>query len=205
MTYPALVWFRSPQPDRSWVVAAGTVLDAASPWLAAVDHPPDPRAGLCIRAGYVALRRIADFFGIAHERHPGPHDPISIARTEFDEVVDRMAEAGIPIRRDRERAWRDFAGWRVNYDTVLLRLAELTLAPTRRGRRTVPPSTTLRHGSPGGGRAVAGRFTPPRSRAEPRPVGGIVRRRRDRHPGRRGSPDNGRLREAGRSGIPGGP
>ncbi len=129
MTYPALVWFRSPQPDRSWVVAAGTVLDAASLWLAAVDHPPDPRAGLCIRAGYVALRRIADFFGIAHERDPGPHDPISIARSEFDDVVDRMAEAGIPIRQDRERAWRDFAGWRVNYDTVLLRLAELTLAP----------------------------------------------------------------------------
>ncbi len=128
-TYPALVWFRSPQPERSWVVAAGTVLDAAALWLAAVDHPPDPRAGLCIRAGYVALRRIADFFGIAYDPDPRPDHPISIARAEFDAAVDHMAEAGIPIRDDRDRAWRDFVGWRVNYDTVLLRLAELTLAP----------------------------------------------------------------------------
>lgn len=26
-------------------------------------------------------------------------------------------------------AWRDFAGWRVNYDTVLVALAGLTMAP----------------------------------------------------------------------------
>lgn len=36
---------------------------------------------------------------------------------------------GVPIKADRERAWRDFAGWRVNYDTVLLALANLTSAP----------------------------------------------------------------------------
>lgn len=128
-THPALVWFRSPQPDRSWVVAAGTVLDAASLWLAAVDHPPDPRAGLCIRAGYLALRRIADFFGIAHDPNPAPTDPISVTRSEFDGAVARMATAGIPVRSDGDGAWRDFVGWRVNYDTVLLRLAELTIAP----------------------------------------------------------------------------
>ncbi len=128
-TYPALVWFRSPQPDRSWVVAAGTVLDAASLWMSAVDHPPDPRAGLCVRAGYMALRRIADFFGIAHDPDPSPTDPISVSRAEFDEATARMEAAGIPLRADRDAAWRDFAGWRVNYDTVLLRLAEITLAP----------------------------------------------------------------------------
>jgi hypothetical protein len=30
---------------------------------------------------------------------------------------------------DRDAAWRDFAGWRVNYDTVLLALAAMTMAP----------------------------------------------------------------------------
>ena len=44
---------------------------------------------------------------------------------EFDEVYARLAEAGVPIKPDREQAWRDFAGWRVNYDTVLLTLAGL--------------------------------------------------------------------------------
>jgi hypothetical protein len=35
----------------------------------------------------------------------------------------------VPLKRDREQAWRDFAGWRVNYDAVLVALAVLTAAP----------------------------------------------------------------------------
>ena len=35
----------------------------------------------------------------------------------------------MPLKADLEQAWRDFAGWRVNYDRVLLSLAELTMAP----------------------------------------------------------------------------
>ncbi|HEY7704417.1 MAG TPA: hypothetical protein VID03_06250 [Acidimicrobiia bacterium] len=129
LTYPALTWFRSPQPDRSWVTAAGTVLDSAGIWLAAIEHPRDPQAPLCIRAGYLALRRVAAFFGIQFDPDPAPTDPISIGRAEFDDALDHLAEAGLPVVVDREQAWRDFAGWRVNYDTVLLELAELTMAP----------------------------------------------------------------------------
>ena len=44
-------------------------------------------------------------------------------------MVARLEEVGIPIKSDRDQAWRDFAGWRVNYDTPLLSLAELTVAP----------------------------------------------------------------------------
>src|SRR6202011_1163656 len=61
-SFPTLVFFRSPQPDHSWVTAAGTVLDAASLWLAAVEHPADPDAQLMIRAGTLALRRIANLY-----------------------------------------------------------------------------------------------------------------------------------------------
>ena len=35
-------------------------------------------------------------------------------------VYDRLAAAGITLVADREQAWRDFAGWRVNHYTVLL-------------------------------------------------------------------------------------
>ena len=38
-------------------------------------------------------------------------------------------ESGVPLIADRDQAWRDFAGWRVNYDTVLLALAAMTMAP----------------------------------------------------------------------------
>jgi hypothetical protein len=81
-----------------------------------------------IRAGYEALRDIADYYEIPYNPDPSPEDPISIAREEFDEVYDRLAQHGVPVRDDRERAWRDYKGWRVNYDEALTRLAGLTMA-----------------------------------------------------------------------------
>ena len=48
---------------------------------------------------------------------------------EWDAAIDSLAEDGVPIKADRDQAWRDFAGWRVNYDTVLLALASITTAP----------------------------------------------------------------------------
>ncbi len=125
----ALVFFRSPQPDHSWVTAAGAVLDAASLVNAAVDVPRDPQADLCIRAGYIALRRIADFFRVPYNADPRRGDPVCIGREEFDAAYDQLAAGGVPLKPDRELAWLDFTGWRVNYDTVLLALAEITAAP----------------------------------------------------------------------------
>lgn len=42
------------------------------------------------------------------------------------------------MKKDLEQAWCNFAGWRVNYDRVLLALAGLTMAPPRRGPATAP-------------------------------------------------------------------
>jgi hypothetical protein len=128
-TNPALVFFRSPVWQRSWVTAAGAVLDAAAISASTVEGPRQTDAELCIRAGYLSLRRIADYFAIPYEPEPSPDDPVSIARQEYEEVCDRLAKAGVPLRPDREQTWRDFAGWRVNYDTVLLALAGLVMAP----------------------------------------------------------------------------
>ena len=128
-SFPALAFFRSPEPDHAWVTAAGTVLDTAALTCSVLDRPRDPRAELMIRAGYLALRRIAAFFDIGYDPDPKADDPISIARPEFDAVCDRLADVGVPLKRDRDQAWRDYAGWRVNYDTVLLELAALTQAP----------------------------------------------------------------------------
>lgn len=127
---PALVFFRSPQPGRSWVTAAGAVLDGAALRASSVDGPREPGASLCIRAGYVALRRLAEFFQIPFDPDPTPGDPISVTRDEYDAVCDRMAAAGVAIKADRDQAWLDFKGWRVTYDAPLLGLAALTMAPT---------------------------------------------------------------------------
>ncbi len=128
-TFAALPFFRSPQPDRSWITAAGAVLDSAALANSILDLPRDPTADLCIRAGFLALRRIADFLRLPHNPTPKPDDPISITRAEFDQVCVRMATEGIPLKADRDQAWRDFAGWRVNYDDVLIGLAKLIIAP----------------------------------------------------------------------------
>jgi hypothetical protein len=60
---------------------------------------------------------------------PRPDDLIAVTRDEFDEAYERLAAAGLPTVGDSEQAWRDFAGWRVNYDAVLLNLSGLVNAP----------------------------------------------------------------------------
>jgi hypothetical protein len=127
-SFPALVFFRSPQPEHSWITAAGAVLDAAALASSTLDDH-DPDAELMVRAGYLSLRRIADYFAIPYDRDPSPTDPISVARDEYDAVYDRLAAAGVRLKPDRDQAWQAFAGWRVNYDTVLITLAALVMAP----------------------------------------------------------------------------
>ncbi len=124
-----LSFFRSPLAHRSWVTAAGAVLDAASLRLAAVDLPFDPQAGFCIRGGVFSLRAVASYFGLPFDADPAPTDATSISEDEFLDACDRLVAASIPIRADREQAWRDFNGWRVNYDQVLIGLAGLVMAP----------------------------------------------------------------------------
>ncbi len=127
----ALVFFRSPREDVSWVTASGAVLDGAALKRSVIDLPRDPQEALCIRAGFVALRQIADSFDIAYNREPHwPEEPISILREDFMDACDKLAGEGVPLVSDLEQAWIDFAGWRVNYDAVLLALAKITMAPS---------------------------------------------------------------------------
>jgi len=151
---PALVFFRSPHPDHSWVTAAGAVLDTASFTLSALDLSYDPQAALCIRAGFLALRHIADYFNFPYNHDPSyPTDPISVSRAEFDAVWEELAANGVPLKPDSEQAWLDFAGWRVNYDFILVRLAGLTMAPVApwSGDRAItprrPPFFFRKHGN----------------------------------------------------------
>lgn len=126
---PLLNFFRSPTHDRSWITTAGAILDTAALINSTVDVPFQPMAGLCIRSGFTALRAIGDFFSIPHPADPAPDDPITIERDEWEAACRELESAGVPLVADRDQAWRDFAGWRVNYDIVLVTLAGLLLAP----------------------------------------------------------------------------
>lgn len=128
-SHPAVIFFRSSHPEHSWVTSAGAVLDGAALVLSSVDIPRDVEAEFCIRAGYLCLRGIADYFQIPYDPDPRPDDPISIRRDEWETLISDLEASGVALKPDRDQAWRDFAGWRVNYDTVLLALARLTEAP----------------------------------------------------------------------------
>jgi hypothetical protein len=128
-SFPVLVHFRSPVPERSWITAAGLALDTASIFASSVDFEHKPRAALMIRTGTLSLRRIADFFGFDFDPDPSPTDRICIEPHEFHAVHEQLADAGVPLLPDRDRCWRDFAGWRVNYDRPLLALAAYVEAP----------------------------------------------------------------------------
>ena len=126
---PVLPLYRSQRPELSWVNAAGAIMDAAALTRSVVDMPMDVQADLCIRAGYLALRRICDFFGITYPSHPRQDDPTSISRARFDEICEVLEEAGVRLKPDRDQAWLDFNGWRVNYDAALLGVSRLAMAP----------------------------------------------------------------------------
>ena len=105
------------------------MLDTAAISNAVIAKPHDARADVLLRSGFFCLRRIADYFDIAYDPDPGPDDPISVSRREFDLLCVELEAAGVPLKPDRDQAWRAFAGWRVNYDTVLIALSALVMAP----------------------------------------------------------------------------
>ena len=127
---PVLVFYRSQQNNHSWVNASGAMMDAAALVRSAVAIEGDVQADLMIRAGYLALRRIGAYFNIAFDPNPSPTDATSIERARFDEALAVLDAAGVPLVADRDQAWRDFNGWRVNYDAVLRGLERMTMAPT---------------------------------------------------------------------------
>lgn len=128
-TLSAIAFYRSAQPEQSWIVAAGAVLDATALSRSLLDLPADVQADLTIRAGYTSLRRIAAFFGIKYNATPSPDDQTSVTREKFDAVAAELEAAGLPLRADRNAAYREFNGSRATYDRPLLAISRLVLAP----------------------------------------------------------------------------
>jgi len=124
-----LAHFRSQRAERSWVNAAGAVMDAAALVRSSVAIPLDAHADLMLRAGYLALRRITEVFHLPFDPEPTSATPTRIDRPTFEAALEVLAASGVPVVDDREAAWRDFHRWRVQYDEPLERLERLTLAP----------------------------------------------------------------------------
>lgn len=128
-TLTMLSYYRTPIPGQNWIAAAASVLDSAALFNAAVDRPASPSAGLCIRSGWMALRGLADYFRITYPVEFDGTESVSVTRAEFDQALDHMVRSSVPVLPDREAAWLDFVGWRVNYDAIVEALHTRFYAP----------------------------------------------------------------------------
>ena len=128
-TYPVLIWFRSPHPLRSWILALLSVMDSAALYLALCPTSAPTQARLCLRMGFTSLRYIADATNIPYDPDPFPTDPISLTYEEYLHGVDRLNETGFPMERSPEEAWDHFKGWRVNYESLAYEVSNRVVAP----------------------------------------------------------------------------
>jgi hypothetical protein len=154
--YRTLVYFRSPDPNTSWLLGLLAVLDAAALHLALNPGTAPPEARPLLRVGYITMRKLARSLGMAVTEDPHPDDPIVLTREEFDGAMDRMRRAGWVFEREPDEAWPHFHGWRVNYEGAAYALARfLDLPPAvwsgTRPRHRPPPQLPVRppHREPG--------------------------------------------------------
>ncbi len=124
-SFPALVYFRSANPDHSWVTSAETALDAAAIVNCLGLEPTKGETDLMLRSGSLALRSIADFYRIEPEVGPDQLDSLSVSRADFDQFIDVIVSAGVMEAPVPDDVWETFAGWRVNYDRSVTGLRDL--------------------------------------------------------------------------------
>ena len=129
VSYPVLLLFRSPDPWSSWVLSLLSVMDAAAMHLALRPENAPSQARMCLRMGYVALRRISDSLGWEFDDDPLPDAPLQLTEIDFIAAVTLLTDIGFPIERDPISAWPHFRGWRVNYEDLAYRWANRVVAP----------------------------------------------------------------------------
>ncbi|MDP9299347.1 MAG: potassium channel family protein [Actinomycetota bacterium] len=121
MSYPILVLFRSPHDNTSWVTSLGSVLDAATLILTAVDDEPDERAKLLYGTAVHAVEDLFYYLRLTERE-------AVIQRDEFEDVLDDMKDDGFAIR-PLDEAFARFTEKRAKYAPRLDALAVLLAAP----------------------------------------------------------------------------
>jgi hypothetical protein len=132
---PVLAFFRSPQAGRSWVTAAGLVLDTANLLFSALDVPRSRQVELTFTAGVLAINRIHRFFDHKAETEPAElrtKEEVKEAspdRQKFAKAWQEMQKAGLPLRPDEEIAWQQYQERRQLYDHAIRFMSQLLFAP----------------------------------------------------------------------------
>jgi hypothetical protein len=138
------LYLRSSRWDRSWINAAGAILDAAALTDAGIDLATDPAADRLIRVGSRALAQVLEPLQLQCPPQPTwPETPINVSQDEFDDAYDHFKLQGLPMKPDRDAAWRTFANLRAQYECSLMTLVRLKKPP--RGSRWTTDREEAQH------------------------------------------------------------
>ncbi len=127
--YPVLMWFRSPVSSRSWLVALVAMMDSAALFHAASPEQTPRQARLCLSMGIRCMRSMAGALGIPFDADPLPLAEIRLTKAEFEDGYRRLKEVNFPVERDVDESWRNFQGWRINYEPIVDALTKLIVPP----------------------------------------------------------------------------
>ncbi len=128
-SYPTLAFFRSPDLRRSWLTSLMAVMDAAALQLARTPSVAPASARLVITGGISALKSINAAQRLPVIVDPLPIDPVSLTFEEFSEGWQMLDRVEFRAEVDAATAWKDFRGWRVNWEQNAFALARLIEAP----------------------------------------------------------------------------
>jgi len=128
-SYPTLMWFRSPDASRSWLLALLAMMDSAALYDAVCPGSAPRQTRIFLQMSVDCLRALARALRIPYDPDPLPSDPVRLRRDEFDEGIRRLAAVGFPVEREPDEAWRHFCGWRVGYEPICDVLSRLLMPP----------------------------------------------------------------------------
>ncbi|MFN2544981.1 MAG: potassium channel family protein [Actinomycetota bacterium] len=121
LSYPLLAFFRSPHDNTSWVTALGSVLDAATLWLTAIEGEPREQARLLYGTGIHAVEDLFHYLRLSERE-------AMIQREEFENVLTDLKSVGLSVRPVDE-AFADFTKKHEKYARRLDAIAVLLAAP----------------------------------------------------------------------------
>jgi hypothetical protein len=124
-----VIFYRSSQPDTSWITTAGAILDACSLFSSTVDRQNVPWVNLCYLAGCLTLKDIATDIGIPLGSTLASSASIQVSRAEYETACEQLSSAGVPLKADREESWQTFVNMRSQYDFALIALANFLHVP----------------------------------------------------------------------------
>ncbi|MGQ9684520.1 MAG: hypothetical protein ACUVX9_18500, partial [Anaerolineae bacterium] len=119
---PLLIAYRPLAPERSWVAAAGALLDAAALALAALRLPDTGPPEALLEAGVRALAELAG--SVARSLVPALLEDVSPA--SYAAALDRLRASGAPVEAAAEATYNVFAALRARYLPLVQRLAATT-------------------------------------------------------------------------------